>query len=94
MIEQPFYGEVALLNWHPHWNGNQYRTIVGMITVHQDKEFMGFQMRGSDSNWLAEVDGAEGTILIPGCKIAHIGRLVTKIPHAPGDTLDLTKAAT
>jgi hypothetical protein len=69
-----FFGTVFLKDWMPAPDGRLCRCVTGVITVHSDKQLVGFSMRGTDSNWAVRITGHKELWTILGCQIrAFVG---------------------
>jgi len=72
-----FTGFVQMRDAFLHPNGRWIHSIAGSISIYQDEELAGFKMRGTDSNWAAVIEGAQGRMVVLGCQVrlVHSGDL-------------------
>lgn len=69
---QGFLGIVVLKDWLRWTDDKQFLGYYGKIYIYQDKELIGFAVRGQDSNWLVRIEGEKTSINILGCQIRGI----------------------
>ena len=69
---QVFFGTVIIKEWVHGLDGLQYRQITGKISIINDKELVGFSVKGNESNWVARIEGELQTYTILGCQIRGV----------------------
>lgn len=80
-----FSGIVQLKQFAPMPDGRQYIGLAGKVSVLQDSEVVGFEVKGGDTaNWICRVDGPTGSINVLGCQI----KLVHQFDGGLPDSLD------
>jgi hypothetical protein len=72
LVVQGFYGTVVLKDWLRWGDDKQYLGFYGRIYIYQDKEVVGFTVRGNDSNWIARIQGATSSVNVMGCQVRGI----------------------
>lgn len=72
IITKDFYGTVLLKEWMRLPSGAQAICITGTISVFKDTEFVGFEAKGNESNWVLMISGKTEQITILGCQIRGV----------------------
>lgn len=67
-----FNGAVALKESFMLPDGRWIQVVVGRVRILQDEVIAGFKTRGTESNWVARVEGATGAVNILGCQVRAI----------------------
>ena len=79
-INQPFYGYVCFKDWITLPNGKSYKGYVGNVSIVKNKELVGFEASGRESNWCAVIQGHDQTHSALGCQIRCIGEWDSSAP--------------
>lgn len=76
---EKFKGSVALKQATPLPDGRSYWGFVGVVSVLEGKEALGFEVK-DESNWFARIESPDGerSVNIPGCQV----RAVVQGEHA------------
>ncbi len=78
-----FTGIVQLKQFAPMPDGRQYIGIAGKVSVVQDTEVIGFEVKGGDTaNWGCRVDGPNGSVNILGCQIKLVHQFDGGLPES------------
>ncbi len=73
-LKKEFYGYVSTKEWVSLPDGGLYKGYVGMVSLHEAKNLVGFTPKGSEANWVALIKGAEGNVHgVLGCQIRTMG---------------------
>lgn len=78
-LKQNFKGAVMLKDWMGCPDGRNYMIIAGNITVHQNKDLVGFEASNREANFVVIVHGEKNQMGIFGCQIRGVydGEFVT-----------------
>lgn len=69
-ILAPFTGYVMTKDWIDVPGENrQVKSVAGTITIREQNELVGFKVKGSESNWVAMIEGNIQRVVILGCQI-------------------------
>lgn len=71
-VTKDFGGSVILKEWVRWHDGRQFIGFTGRVSILQDEELVGFRVKGTESNWVARVDGATESINILGCQVRAV----------------------
>lgn len=85
-----FSGTVHLKDGFWHHNGQHYSSVTGLISIIEAKEVAGFNISERESNWVARVTNAEGTVSMTllGCQVRSIYQ--GEVPsHTGANCLDM-----
>lgn len=85
-----FSGAVQLKQFALMPDGKQYIGISGKVSILSDEEMVGFKVSGGESNWIARIDGEQGSVNVLGCQV----RLVHQFdaPNLPSTFAEINTA--
>lgn len=76
-----FDGAVQLKQYAMMPDGKQYIALVGKVSILGDSEVIDFEVKGSETaNWIARVQGPNGSVNILGCQIKLVHQFDSGIP--------------
>lgn len=73
-ITENFHGTVHLKDWIEGLDANPYKSVTGLVSIVRDVDLVGFESKGTESNWVARIsdDTGEMVVTILGCQIRGI----------------------
>lgn len=81
----PFQGAVCLKDWFQDpLTGRSVRSVLGVVTIIEAKDMIGFDPGKSEANWIARVQGPAESYNFPGCQV----RCVITSAAPPADAAD------
>jgi len=65
-------GTVVLKEWMRWLDDKQYLGFYGVVKIVENKDVLGFTMRGQDSSFTAVISGKQSKVNVLGCQIRAI----------------------
>lgn len=76
-----FDGAVKLKHYSMMPDGKNYIAVCGKVSILSDSEVVNFEVKGSETaNWIARVEGPNGSVNILGCQVRMIHQFNDGIP--------------
>lgn len=67
-----FHGTVFLKEFARDLGGSQYVGFRGRVSILGDREVVGFRVSGTESNWIARIEGPTQTYNFLGCEVRYV----------------------